>query len=253
MYSSSLHNNFQQQQQLYSIVISKYSPSCSKIFKMVDFISPHINMRVIDIDNPSIRKLVVESGKAKTVPCVIIVSPNENKIDFYEGSQCLQLLQQLTEYIQDKIRLLSQSQQPSRSNVEEILSREVQTEQPRNNEEEIPTATMSGRNDTKPIPEEIPMGHEELQLSTIPNAPRGVLEPSEIEGGVLIDDSIYESQNEETVGMSKSEILGDNQGFMDREKEKKSKLTHSKMEQMMKQRDEMDSMLVDPRKKLYQS
>ena len=62
MYSSSLHNSFQQQQeqqQLYSIIISKYSPSCSKIYKMVEIIEALIHKIMTSKNLEEIKRLTI--------------------------------------------------------------------------------------------------------------------------------------------------------------------------------------------------
>ena len=107
-------------QEVFIVIVSKHSPSCSKIFETVKFIAPHLNTKILEIDNPEVRDLVLQSGKIKTVPTIALMYPQENKVDFYEGPSALQLLQQKVEEVQQKIQRIAASSQKS-TDISQVL------------------------------------------------------------------------------------------------------------------------------------
>jgi len=114
-------------QEVFIVIVSKHSPSCSKIFETVKFIAPHLNTKILEIDNPEVRDLVLQSGKIKTVPTIALMYPQENKVDFYEGPSALQLLQQKVEEVQQKIQRIAASSQKS-TDISQVLGMPPQTQ-----------------------------------------------------------------------------------------------------------------------------
>ena len=116
-------------QEVFIVIVSKHSPSCSKIFETVKFIAPHLNTKILEIDNPEVRDLVLQSGKIKTVPTIALMYPQENKVDFYEGPSALQLLQQKVEEVQQKIQRIAASSQKS-TDISQVLGMPSQPQMP---------------------------------------------------------------------------------------------------------------------------
>ncbi len=263
-------------QEVFIVIVSKHSPSCSKIFETVKFIAPHLNTKILEIDNPEVRDLVLQSGKIKTVPTIALMYPQENKVDFYEGTSALQLLQQKVEEVQQKIqRLAAASVPPQRStDIAQVLdvppSRPVAPQQappmmmqpPQHppmrmqGPSQVPMAQgeFADPNDMRANPLErniatmnpSPMSHEEAEGGMNMGAGGN---PAEIMGGTFIDDSVYDvdTSSAPPQGMSREEIMGGDQAIINRERDKKSKANQGRMEAMMREREEMDKRTLDPR------
>ena len=288
---------------VFVLIVSKYSQSCSSIFKTVKFLAPHLNMKVLEIDHPKVRELIVSSNKIRTVPCIALVYPQENKVDFYEGNAALQLLQVEVDRVQKKIQ---QMVPPKTTDIGKVM--DMPPSQPSHPQEthreqmpytEDPRATLQGRNVVPQMPMEVP-GHEQMASSSVPTATRRMIEPknplppaptkvkessdnnnnrqamfpdsfpsdmgasvdpdlrrpqqdptglpSDLPGVILDETSMYqfEMPEEQDIGMSRQDILGDQAG-MSRELDKKSKQNRARMEEILRQRDEMDKMYVDPK------
>ena len=60
--------------EVFIVLTSKHSPSCKAIQQQINYISPHFNTRVINIDNIGIRKAIVNATKYK-IESVPITSP----------------------------------------------------------------------------------------------------------------------------------------------------------------------------------
>ncbi len=258
--------------EVFIVIVSKHSPSCTKIFDTVKFLMPHLQIQILEIDNPDIRKLVLQSGKIKTVPTIALMYPQQNKVDFYEGTSALQLLQQRVEEVQQKIQRLAAASVPPAQRATDIAqvldvapSRPVAPQQAppmMMQPPQHPPMRMQGPpqapivqgefadpNDMRANPLErniatmspmSPISHEEAEMGG---------NPAEIMGGTFIDDSIYDvdTSNAPPQGMSREEIMGGDQAIINRERDKKSKANQGKMEAMMREREEMDKRTLDPR------
>ena len=234
--------------EIFCIIVSKYSPSCTKIFESVKFIAPHLNTRVIDIDNANIRKIILQSNKIKTVPCIAIIYPDDNKVDFFEENNAINILNHAVQKVQQKIQ-----QQHAQTQQQQIVQQQAQLAQQQQKREQVldsndMSASVNDRlKNVLPISQKIPEGHTNLAKSSIASAPNLASEP--IEGGTFIDDGDYENDNPST-GMSKEDILGTQHSSMNREKDRKSNITRSKMEDMIKERDELDTSYTQNRQKM---
>ena len=268
-------------QEVFIVIVSKHSPSCSKIFETVKFIAPHLNTKILEIDNPEVRDIVLQSGKIKTVPTIALMYPQDNKVDFYEGTSALQLLQQKVEEVQQKIQRLAASGPPAQraTDIAQVLDpapmqrvpsqqgmmqaqpamMHAQGQAPPQMMQAHPAmmqaqpGMMQGHPDpadmrASPMERNIatmspmsPMSHEEAEA--------GGGNPAEIMGGTFIDDSVYdvETSNAPPQGMSREEIMGGDQAIINRERDKKSKANQGRMEAMMREREEMDKRALDPR------
>jgi hypothetical protein len=244
--------------EVFIVIVSKHSPSCSKIFETIKFIAPHLNTKILEIDNPEVRNIVLTSGKIKTVPTIALMYPQDNKVDFYEGTSALQLLQQKVEEVQQKIQRIAASS-PKATDIAQVLAMPQQTQYP----VQMP-ATPAPMQELYPPQAQIavpPQGHypdpNDMRASPLDRNPATVtspeesreMGPAEVMGGTLIDDSAYEVDMENTVpqGMSREEIMGGDQALINREKDKKSKANQGRMEAMMREREEMDKKTLDPR------
>jgi len=243
-------------EEIFIVIVSKHSPSCNQIFKNVQFIAPHLNTRILEIDHPMIRQKVVDSGKIKTVPCIVLLYPNQQKMQFFEGVDALRLIQQLVQQVQQKIQALRPVQdtpitqimppQPIPSPMAAPVRQQVDPYYPESANPQDLTATMMERNINPPMPPQV-QGHEQMSASSVTGSPQGVSEPSslaDIPGGTMIDDGSdlgYAFDIQPASGMTSDQIFGANDaGMVNREKERKSKVVHSKMDQMIREREEFD-------------
>lgn len=236
--------------EIFVVVISKFSPSCNKILGTLQFLRPHLDLRVLDVDNPKTRETVLSSGMVKTVPCIILMVPSLNKITFYENDEAVQLLNRAVQIVQQKQALLSQQQETQKKAVSSI--KEVLQVKPTPREDDIfgggeeeTKATIAGRVGSPPIPRGV--GHENMgqsSLSTVPrNAPEQIAARREDRQadnllGTPLDDEDHGYGTDNNEGMSMADILGP-QGGGNRESEQRSKDIKNIAMEMAKQRDTM--------------
>ena len=127
--------------EVFIVFISKHSPACRAIKQQLDYISPHFNTRIVDIDNIHIRKSILNATKHKieSVPSIILLYPSNGKIEKHEGQQVVDLLNKGVAMVQSKLQ--AQQQQHSRareideepretahSDIEDILGGEEEEE-----------------------------------------------------------------------------------------------------------------------------
>ncbi len=129
--------------EVFIVFVSKHSPACRAIKQQLDYISPHFNTRVVDIDNIHIRKSILNATKYKieSVPSIILLYPSTGKIEKHEGQQVIDLLNKGVQMVQNKLQS-EQQKQSSRareiheesndtsqhSDIEDILGGELQEE-----------------------------------------------------------------------------------------------------------------------------
>lgn len=91
--------------EFFIIFTSKYSNSCKKIAEQVKHIFPYYNTKVIDIDNPEIRKSILNASinKIKSVPAIMLFRPEQNAIKIYEGDEVFGVLDQAVQMVNEKI------------------------------------------------------------------------------------------------------------------------------------------------------
>jgi hypothetical protein len=99
--------------EFFIIFTSKYSNSCKKISEQVNHIFPYYNTKVIDVDNPVIRKAILNAttNKIKTVPSIMLFRPQQNAIKIYEGDEVFGVLDQAVQMVNEKIAGEQQQQQ----------------------------------------------------------------------------------------------------------------------------------------------
>lgn len=236
--------------EIFVVVISKFSPSCNKILGTLQFLRPHVDLRVLDVDNPKTREIVLSSKLVKTVPCIILMVPSLNKVTFYENEEAVQLLNRAVQIVQQKQALLAQkqeTQQKAVSNIKTVLQIKPTSKEDEffDNGQEETKATINGRVSLPPIPRGA--GHEGMgasSLSTVPrNAPEQIAARRDDKNGAVLgtpldeEDLGYNMDSNE--GMSMADILGP-QGGGNRESEQRSKDIKNIAAEMAKQRDTMN-------------
>lgn len=244
----------QEPEEIFCVIVSKYSPACSTIFETVKFVSPHLHTRILEIDNPEIRQLVVESGKISMVPCIALIYPLENKMEFYEGPDALHVLNKAAEKVKQKIALLAAQQQQTQAPKQAPSSQKRSTPLQAVMDQDIPDELddMKSTINTRTEPSRLPpgQGHDDLGTSSLPTGYRGATEPkgSRPEADLsnsgfnfpVIDDSGL-SAGSSNEGMDLESILGTNNGMANKERERRSSSTKSKIDEIMAERDALDA------------
>lgn len=234
------------------IFFSKFSRICNQSMSQFQYISPHIQTVLIDIDNPQTRKGIQKLKVVKRVPCALLVNKQFGSADFYEGVDFFNLLNRTIEMIQAKqAKTISQpAETPVASlpvqQVSEPASgaptkpkKSVTIVEPIEREEESrvdfqPDVASSIMSRAMPSGIKKGEGHENMRssLSSVSSSPE-----SKFGMGTSIeeDDSEYDDKPK---GMTTEEILGSGNGASSARTEK-SKSLRTSAEEMMRQRDEM--------------
>jgi hypothetical protein len=82
------------------IFYSDFSRVCSQVMPQVQYVSPHIQTVLINIDNPATREFVLKQNKIQKVPSALLVNNQFKTADFYEGIDFFNLLTRTIEMIQ---------------------------------------------------------------------------------------------------------------------------------------------------------
>ena len=112
-----------QPNEIFLVLISKYSNSCKLIMDRLQFIEPHFNTRIVDIDNLEDRKMVMNATKnqIQVVPTVFLIYPQTGKMDKYEGPAVVELLDKGVQMVQQKLQAAQAAQQRPRATMVEDL------------------------------------------------------------------------------------------------------------------------------------
>jgi hypothetical protein len=96
--------------EVFIILTSKHSPSCKAIQQQINYISPHFNTKVVNIDNIGIRKSIVNATQynIETVPAIILLYPQNGKIEKHEGQGVVDLLNKGVSMVQAKLQAMEQ-------------------------------------------------------------------------------------------------------------------------------------------------
>ena len=96
--------------EVFIVLTSKHSPSCKAIEQQINYISPHFNTKVINIDNIGIRKAIVNATqyKIETVPAIILLYPQNGKIEKHEGQDVIDLLNKGVSMVQAKLQAMEE-------------------------------------------------------------------------------------------------------------------------------------------------
>jgi len=96
--------------EVFIVLTSKHSPSCKAIEQQINYISPHFNTKVVNIDNIGIRKAIVNATqyKIETVPAIILLYPQTGKIEKHEGQGVVDLLNKGVSMVQAKLQAMEE-------------------------------------------------------------------------------------------------------------------------------------------------
>ncbi len=96
--------------EVFIVLTSKHSPSCKAIEQQINYISPHFNTKIINIDNIGIRKAIVNATqyKIETVPAIILLYPQNGKIEKHEGQDVINLLNKGVQMVQAKLQAMEE-------------------------------------------------------------------------------------------------------------------------------------------------
>ena len=96
--------------EVFIVLTSKHSPSCKAIEQQINYISPHFNTKVINIDNIGVRKAIVNATKynIETVPAIILLYPQNGKIEKHEGQEVIDLLNKGVSMVQAKLQAMEE-------------------------------------------------------------------------------------------------------------------------------------------------
>jgi hypothetical protein len=99
--------------EIFMFFLSDYSNSCKQIHDKLQFIAPHFNTKIVNIDNPETRSILENSTtyKIQSVPAVLLIHPKVNQIQLLEGMDVINLLNKGVEMVQQKLALQQQQQQ----------------------------------------------------------------------------------------------------------------------------------------------
>ncbi len=96
--------------EVFIVLTSKHSPSCKAIEQQINYISPHFNTKVVNIDNIGIRKAIVNATqyKIESVPAIILLYPQTGKIEKHEGQDVINLLNKGVSMVQAKLQAMEE-------------------------------------------------------------------------------------------------------------------------------------------------
>jgi hypothetical protein len=228
--------------EIFVVLFSKFSQSCQKIANTLQFIQPHVDLRVINVDNPKTREIVMKSGYVTSLPCIVLMVPDKNKMSFFQREEAVSVLNRAVEVVQQKLAAIQSQQQQKQKSVSSLKT--VLQSQPTDldilpgDDAEETKATISGRMSTRIARG---AGHESMGVSSLPQGGReGVQQlqqKRETDLGVPLDDEDL-GYDEEPRGMSRDEILGP-QGGAPNARDIQSKNIKDMAMEMAKQRDTM--------------
>jgi hypothetical protein len=91
--------------EIFIIFTSKYSESCKQFNDAISHIFPYFNTKIIDIDNPIIRKSIMNASvnKITSVPALMLFMPQRNEIKIFEKEQAVEKINQAVEAVNDYI------------------------------------------------------------------------------------------------------------------------------------------------------
>ena len=130
-------------EEIFIVFISKYSNSCKQIEPRLQFITPHFNTKFIDVDNPIIRKSIINAStnQINTVPAIMLFMPQKNTIKIYEGNGVLDILSQAEQMVQTKL----QQQQQEAEEQQRLQQQQVSVENFYDDENSNPDSVLRRR------------------------------------------------------------------------------------------------------------
>jgi len=114
--------------EIFIIFTSKYSQTCKQLTESINHIFPYFNTKIIDIDNPVIRKSILNAttNKITSVPAVMLFMPQRNDIKIFEGEQALEKINQAVEAVNDYMI----QQEQKKLEQEQLKAQEIQKQYP---------------------------------------------------------------------------------------------------------------------------
>jgi hypothetical protein len=114
--------------EIFIIFTSKYSQSCKQITDSINHIFPYFNTKIIDIDNPIIRKSILNAttNKITSVPAVMLFMPQRNDIKIFEGEQALEKIRQAVEAVNEYMV----QQEQKKIEQEQLKAQQIQRQYP---------------------------------------------------------------------------------------------------------------------------
>jgi hypothetical protein len=107
--------------EIFIVLTSKHSNSCKNITQQLNYIAPHFNTRVVNIDNIGIRKSIVNATKYKieSVPAILLLYPQSGKIEKHEGQGVIDLLNKGVAMVQAKLQAEEQRKKSKARDIED--------------------------------------------------------------------------------------------------------------------------------------
>jgi len=146
---------------------SKFSQSCKFIQPYIQQIANNINLQLVDIDNSQLRDYIESLNVINSVPCIVMIFPNENRLEIYEGNDVISFI--------NKVLVLTNRPTISNSSTTSASSNTSATATPK-----IPNMRVG----TSPTPS---VGKTQLNLDEMEKTPK-----SSTAGIVRIDDPFAE-------------------------------------------------------------
>ncbi len=107
--------------EIFIVLTSKHSESCKAIVPQLNFIAPHFNTKIVNIDNIGIRKAIVNATKynIESVPAIILLYPQSGKIEKHEGQDVINLLNKGVSMVQAKVQAEEQMKKSKAREIED--------------------------------------------------------------------------------------------------------------------------------------
>ena len=98
--------------EIFIFFTSKFSNSCKQLQDKINFITPHFNTYLVDIDNPQIRYSLVNATKNKiqSVPAIMLLYPSTGIVQTKEGPEVVKMIDQAVGMVQQKLQILQQQE-----------------------------------------------------------------------------------------------------------------------------------------------
>jgi hypothetical protein len=227
--------------ELLVVFVSRFSQSCQKIAQTLGFLAPHINLKVVDIDNPQTRNAVISSDKIQTVPAVALLNIPQQRVEFYEGEELVNLINKAVTAVQQKVMAEQAEAERAKkltgkTDLQQVLSGPAPPEADPDTEDST-RATMQGRaSESRP---KRGQGHEKM-LSSLPAVDTmPAAKPKKTV--TFIDDAEYAisvGDDEESAprGLSREDILGPQGSNVGQEQAKKSSAISQRAKEIMNER-----------------
>jgi hypothetical protein len=128
--SNQNNNMTSNQKETIIYIYSDFSPCCKQVQERVVELSQRLQFFILNIDNKRIRRMVLKCKRIRItrVPCLLIINPDINKVELYEGDNFVQAfdtlyntfvvqpkIQEQQMYVQQQMALQAQQQSQQQS------------------------------------------------------------------------------------------------------------------------------------------